>query len=188
MSIGIDYGMGTTNIDRKTGIRYGVLSANDVGQAWYEDSESDYGDPTCPKCGNIVSEPVRPEGDTHDEWEQYGRGCADFECKTCQHTLDSQDCFSEQPIGFHYSGEGYELSQGGDDTDIFVLKSPYYALAPYCSPCAPGACYLPSAHEDGAMAYCLGHEWFEEGKAPYVVYSVETNEIVTPLKSGAITV
>jgi len=26
--------------------------------------------------------------------------------------------------------------------------------------------------------YCFGHDWFEDGKAPYPVYSVETGELV----------
>jgi hypothetical protein len=25
-------------------------------------------------------------------------------------------------------------------------------------------------------AYCLGHDWFDDGRAPYPVYSVETGE------------
>ncbi len=190
MSIGIDYGMGTTNIDRKTGIRYGVIPANDVGQAWFDDAEADYGEPTCPKCGRAVKDLMITDDDAlidsngdEIEYEQYGCGCADFKCDDCQHTLDSQDCYGEQAIGYSYSGDGYELSQGGDDRDVFVLKSPFYTLAPYCSPCAPGACYLLSACDDGAKAYCLGHDWFEDGKAPYTVYSVETGEIVEPLKA-----
>ena len=181
MSIGIDYGMGTTNINLKTGIRYGVIPANDVGQVWLEDAEADYGDPACPICGGEVSTCGDAVArDDIEEYEQYGRGCADYECHKCHHTLDSQDCFGEQAIGFHYSGEGYELSQSGDDRDIFVISSPYYTLAPFCSPCAPGACYLPSAHENGVKAYCLGHEWFEDSIAPYSVYSVESGEIVPP--------
>jgi hypothetical protein len=31
MSIGIDYGLGQTNIDKATGIRYGVISRQIVG-------------------------------------------------------------------------------------------------------------------------------------------------------------
>ncbi len=38
MGYGIDYGMGKTNIDQKTGIRFGVISANNVDY-WYESSE-----------------------------------------------------------------------------------------------------------------------------------------------------
>jgi hypothetical protein len=37
--MGIDYGRGKTNIDLETGIRYGVISQNDVLQAWADCSE-----------------------------------------------------------------------------------------------------------------------------------------------------
>ena len=41
---GIDYGRGLTNIDTETGIRYGVISQNEVLQAWADSSEPDYGE------------------------------------------------------------------------------------------------------------------------------------------------
>lgn len=174
---GIDYGMGTTNIDKSNGIRYGVIPANDVGQAWYDGAEADYGEPRCPKCGNSVKSFEGPEEDDwYPRYREYG--CHDFVCDACEHTLDCGDCYGEDALGFMYSGDGYEMHRGGGSCDIFVLKSPYYTLAPYCSPCAPGACYLLSASEDGVRAYCLGHDWFDGGKAPYVVYSVESGAIV----------
>ncbi len=52
MAKGIDYGNGLTNIDHSNGIRYGVIPANEVLQAWCDSSEPDYGEPHCPKCGN----------------------------------------------------------------------------------------------------------------------------------------
>ena len=129
---GIDYGMGLTNIDLKTGIRYGVINQNRVLQAWAEESE-----------------PVFPEPDEEGDF---------FE-----------------PIGFEYSGDGYEASCG-EDGDIFITKSRYYTLCGFCSPCAPGAGYLTDAGD--IKAYCFNHDWFEEKKAPYVVYRVKDNSIV----------
>ena len=41
-SLGIDYGLGTTNIDLKTGIRYGVIHQDEVLQAWADSSEPVY--------------------------------------------------------------------------------------------------------------------------------------------------
>ena len=38
-----DYGMGLTNIDHETGIRYGVIAAVRM-DFWFEESEPDYGD------------------------------------------------------------------------------------------------------------------------------------------------
>jgi len=178
MPAGIDYGLGRTNVDVKTGIRYGVISKHSVSQAWFDSAEPDYGEPTCPKCGNAV---VAYENatDEMDAWEQYGRGCADYVCESCQHILDSGDCFGDEPQAGAYDGDGYNLVDCLD-SDIMVLASPFYTFAEFCSPCVPGAGNLDSSIDDGAKTYCLGHDWFEEGKAPYLVYSVETGEIVNP--------
>ncbi len=60
---GIDYGMGTTNIDKENGIRYGVIPQNEVLQVWCDSSEAYYGEPeecTCmnPECGEDNSIPI----------------------------------------------------------------------------------------------------------------------------------
>lgn len=39
MSKGIDYGMGQSNVDKSTGIRYGVISVNECVQSWYDSAE-----------------------------------------------------------------------------------------------------------------------------------------------------
>lgn len=122
---GIDYGMGLTNIDRETGIRYGVIPSGDLGEFWHEDGE--------------------------------------------------------QPIGYTMEGE-YTATQSGGDSDVFVLKSPYYTRAEFCSPCAPGAAYLrsPTTNGDGPRAYCLHADCFDrhgEG-CPYPIWEVATNRCV----------
>ena len=173
--VGIDYGMGSTNRDPSNGIRYGVISQNRILQAWADSAEPDYGEPTCPKCGNTVQDATNYES---DEWESYRKdGCADYACEACEHTLDSQDCFGGEPNGWNYSGDGYEMVDCLD-SDVMILKSPFYTFAQFCSPCVPGAGNLDNAMEDGIKTYCVGHDWFEDGKAPYPVYSVETNELV----------
>ena len=86
-----------------------------------------------------------------------------------------------EPIGWEYSGDGYELTDCLD-SDIMVLKSPFYTHALFCSPCVPGAGDLDNATEDGVKAYCLGHDWFEDGVAPYPVYDVIYDCIVEASK------
>ena len=56
-----------------------------------------------------------------------------------------------------------------------ILKSDYYTHAQFCSPCVPGAGNLDSPCDSGEKAYCLGHDWFEDGIAPYPVYRVSDN-------------
>ena len=174
MSAGIDYGMGTVNIDKETGIRYGVIHQHDVMQAWADGAEAYYGDPSCPKCGNKVE---RYDIDKHGDYES--NSCNDYACEDCSECFPSDEVFGYEPLGFNYDGDGYQASQG-EDGDIFIVKSPYFTLCKFCSPCAPGAGYIMDSVDDGIRAYCFGHDWFEDGKAPYPVYSVETGEEVLP--------
>ena len=223
---GIDYGMCNTNINLDTGIRFGVIQADEVGQVWYDESEAEYGDMECSNCGDTI--------------------IIDDICPNCEADLES-DFDAVEPVSFFYEEDGHKCYQSADDTDIFVELSPYYTYAQFCSPCAPGACYLmnelkpqriwvssycnfaheiktgkPIEHEcriipvkaieaeikgniedstnilrnapakimrygvksresyGNNKCYCFGHDWFEEGKAPYTVYSIETNEIIKP--------
>jgi hypothetical protein len=72
-----------------------------------------------------------------------------------------------------YEDGGYKIFKARDG-DLFIEKSPYYALRGYCSPCAPNACFLKTAGEE--KTYCLDASWFENEKAPYPVFSVETGK------------
>ena len=175
-NIGIDYGNGLTNVNHDSGIRYGVIHHHEVGQRWYEDSEGDYGEPTCGKCGNTAPSSNDADSDLAErEWFD-GK---DFYCPTCEYCFWSDDAYSDEPRAHTFEDDEYSATQGGDDCDIFVLKSPYYTHAQYCSPCAPGAVYLMSETDtNGPRGYCFGHEWFEEGKAPYPVYKVEDDSEV----------
>jgi hypothetical protein len=175
---GIDYGMGTTNVDHETGIRYGVISQNELVQAWSDASEPDYGDPTCPKCGGEVEE---YQDDEHDAYRD-GRpnACADYACEGCKLVWESGDCYPDEAVGFNLDDEEYRATAGSDG-DIFIMRSPYYTMAEYCSPCAPGAGYI--VNEGDVKTYCFGHDMFwdtEEKRAPYRVWSVETGEEMMP--------
>ena len=160
MSKGIDYGMGTTNVDTDNGIRYGVIHQHDVGQAWFDDSEPIYSS-ACPHCGN-------------------GEGMeAGMTCPFCETLLTDMDFDCQESDGCEYNKDGY-IATSDECGDIFIIRSPYYTKAAFCSPCAPGACSITSPCDDGEKAYCFGHDWFDEGKAPYPVYDVKTNEMVQP--------
>jgi len=173
MSNGIDYGMGQTNVDRETGIRFGVIPVNEVCQAWSDSSEADYGVACCPKCGNEAVDSDEISEDL-EEYKEIHRG-REYACDECKVTFDGQDAFGDEPNGWVLDDGEYKATSNSEG-DIFILKSPYYTKAAFCSPCAPGACYLTSPCEDGAKAYCFGHDWFDGGVAPYPVYSVETNK------------
>ena len=172
---GIDYGSTTqSNRNIETGIHYGVIAQNSVLQAWTDNAEPDYGSPTCPKCGAGAI----AYGEGHEEYEQE-HGCADYACNTCKISFDSQDAYPEEALSWSYKDAEYKLTTCLY-TNIFVLESPFYTYAAFCSPCVPGAGDLEFPDESGAKTYCLGHAWFEGGKAPYPVYRVSDNSLVTP--------
>ena len=167
MNYGIDYGMRQTNIDRATGIRYGVIPANDLNpEVWHESAEADYGAPCCPKCGDEASESpsttaqgkgyVSVSFDPPDDYET--SGCGEYYCDSCRYAFDSDEAFGDEPCGWTLDDSEYKASQGGNDCDIFVLSSPYYTHAQFCSPCAraPATCAIPLISLDlGATALVL---------------------------------
>ena len=179
MGKSIDYGMGQTNIGPENGIRYGVISARSILQAWSDSAEASYGEATCPKCGNPAEDIDKaPEGYGDLEgWEDNGN---DYCCLNCRYTFESEEAFGDEPIGWVYIQDGYEAGQNHDDSDVWVTQSPYYTRAQFCSPCAPGACHLDHPTPEGEKAYCFGHDWFEGGVAPYPVYRVKDDTLVVP--------
>lgn len=164
MDKGIDYGLGKTNVDNETGIRYGVIPAHTLEDWIWEEFEHDYGKPHCPACGSeIFSEPVT--------------GNKDHYCDECNQDFYSEEVYPDSPVSIFLDKDGYQ-AEVDEYNDIFVFKSPYYTHAQYCSPCAPGACYLMNSTPEGDKAYCFNGEWFPGGKAPYPVYSVKTGKLV----------
>ena len=163
---GIDYGsFAGSNKDFQTGIRFGVIPDNDVCQAWCDSSEPDYSFIGCPYCGNELKKK--------------------FEAKRCPHCykmLNDGDFGDYEPDSYILDDGEYK-AESDSQGDIFILKSPYYTYAQFCSPCAPGACYLKNELEEkdeNNKCYCFGHDFFDEGIAPYTVYSIETGKEVLP--------
>lgn len=152
---GIDYGRGLTNVNMETGIRYGVIPAHAVGDAWYDESEAYYGEPTCPACGTAVQ--------ASDE-----AGYKDFRCSQCEECYWSYNVYGDEALSYSVDTPELKATQG-QDGDIFVIFSKYTTRAAFCSPCAPGACYLLSPNEDGAECYAFGPDWFEDENVPYPV-------------------
>jgi len=162
---GINYGTFDSNRNPKTGIRFGVISQNEVLQAWADSSEPQFS-VHCPYCG---SGPLK-------------KGFDAKRCPHCYKALDESDFYDIEPDGYLYEEDGYACS-AATDGDIFVCKSPYFTYAQFCSPCAPGACHLENPLDEPSednKCYCFGHDWFDSGKAPYKVYSVKTGEEVLP--------
>jgi hypothetical protein len=178
---GIDYsGIGATcNRDSDTGIRYGIIPMNALHEFAWDDFEVDYGPPYCPECGNEIK-PFVP--DVHRKYNTYKNGCDDFACEACKLIVGSDYAFGDEPdCWIHDTGEF--RAQVDSSNDVWIFKSLCFTYAQFCSPCAPGACYLVHPLDEPCESnkcYCLSHEWFESGVAPYPVYSVATGELIQP--------
>ncbi len=142
---GIDYGMGTTNIDIDNNIRFGVIHQNEVLQVWADSSETHY------PCDN---------------------------CEVNNQDKDAFTCDGCEPSSFYIDNKEY-TAECSDGIDIFITKSPYYTRAQFCSPCAPGACYLMNPCDDGEKAYCFSSDWFDDNIAPYPIYRVSDDSLIT---------
>jgi hypothetical protein len=186
---GIDYGLGRTNIDPVTGCRYGVISQHSLADWFYDDYEGQYGDPTCPKCGetaiNSEEEHTRKQIDAdYDAMAPWSMsGCGDYACTLCRILFDSSEAYGDDPIGFKLEDDDY-TAVDCLDSDVMILRSPYYTYAPFCSPCVPGAGNLDSAEghtaEDGIRTLCFSHDLFEDRRAPYRVFRVSDDTEVLP--------
>lgn len=163
MSRGIDYSMPGSNVNRdaETGIRYGIIPLSRLGEFADESFEPEY-DATCPACGKDWPEDLDTPAD----------------CSSCgKHVRDGEQ-YGDEPSRQRCNSEGVEATIDSSG-DVWFFKSPFYTRAAFCSPCAPGACYLASPCEDGERCYCPGPDWFDENNpAPFPIYSVADDKLV----------
>lgn len=170
---GLDYSMGTANKDHKTGIHYGVISQHQVSGDAVNDITTNGTDLGYESWQDQI----------RDELKSAINGVLDDYTGA---EVDDDDVASFiDGLELECTGEGgpWEYSDGevsltlGTDGDLFITRSEYFTKCQYCSPCAPGAGYLVNSCEDGIQAYCLGHDWFEDG-APYPVFRVSDGLLV----------
>ncbi len=202
---GIDYGLGRSNVDTKTGIRYGLISVNserlnhDATEYIYEGKNLSF-----ENYQNQVKKELRSALSDYffdNHWHNTETG--EKEPSRLDNAVDAafeaieqelSDSYQSDNDTYLYEKDGYRIQTG--ESDFWVLQSPFYTFAQFCSPCAPGAGNLdcPLSFErdasdqpleiattlDQNKTFCLGHDWFEDCKAPYPVFSVETGKEVQP--------
>jgi len=158
---GIDNGMGKSNVDPDTGIRYGVISSNSLMPEAASDiwTEGAVYLPYCPHCHECM------------ECDSNTLSTASVDkCPSCGKDVEEWD-IADEPNYIEY----HETTPDGEiiiidclDNDYMIIKSPYVCRGMFCSPCVPGAVDLDSSNgNDGVFAYCLPDDFFEDGRAPY---------------------
>ena len=168
----------TTREDFDYTAECGVYQCGECEKVWYPmelrdcDTEAECTMEECPECHSL--------GVEKKEFTE-GHGCHDHACHSCRHLFDSFEAYPDEPVGWKAKDDRYQVARCLD-YNLFVLKSPYFTHAMFCSPCVPGAGDLNNPVKDGVRTYCLGHEWFDEEKAPYPVFSVKTGREVKPSK------
>lgn len=173
---GIDYsGTGATcNRDATNGIRYGVISTGSLTECFWDSVENDYGEATCPKCGNPAEEGCIDDEPDYPDWTDHG---SDYFCRDCHYSFNSENAFPEEALGWSIDDGEYKVIDCLD-TDAMIILAPYYTYAQFCSPCVPGAGNLDTPMAEGVKCYCFGHSWFDGEQAPYPVFRVDTGEEV----------
>ncbi len=176
---GIDYGMGSTNIDLETGIRYGIVSMNSLDEwAWQTMQGGDdldfieYRESVRDDMSSAIERVLEEHGLIQ---RNYG---ADNFADDIVDNLEFDNYESNGDcVRYELKDDLYHL-QTTSDGQLFVFKSPYYTQAQFCSPCVPGAGNLDCPCESGPKTYCLDASWFDDDVAPYPVYRCDTGELV----------
>lgn len=194
---GIDYsGPGSdVNRDSETRIRYGIINQNAVGGEAADDISSRGTDLGFENAKEELKGKLRNVLDDYYHTKEKRESAVE----SAFDALDDWADLIEFNGPWQLKEDDYTLMLATDG-DIWVFKSPFYTYAQFCSPCAPGACHLGhpldvkiqagiasvaasegAAYEtfvDSNKCYCLGHDWFEDGKAPYRMWRVDNNEEV----------
>jgi hypothetical protein len=177
---GIDYGMGRSNIDTDTGIRYGIVSQNSLSCESLDDvftAGDDLGyDEFILEFKSSLQRAIM------DVVEEAGGSIDDDEDAYVDAVMDCVNFDNYESNGPRRYEDGDLTVQTTGDNDLFVFKSEYYTFAQFCSPCVPGAGNLDTPCDSGPKTYCLGIDWFDSDRpCPYPVYRIDTDEcIYTP--------
>ena len=179
------------NVDPATGIHYGTCYASDEGISpdaiddfvadgepqRYLEAESEVEGELSSSFFDIIKEVV----------DKYGYMNAHVKDRIKMHaTSFAEDVFSDliaetmetsEEI-YRWERNGYIITYHSADNGIWVEKSPYFAMCNKCSPCAPNAGYI--GQEGSIKTYVLGHDFYEDGKAPFPIFDVVTEKEVAP--------
>lgn len=169
----------TTNVDLKTDIHYGTIYANHVSGMALDDiiqSGEDliYNEALETFINNAKSalfEFLESENLTHYDEKEDDIGVPD---ELIERFNDNYIC--DYSV-YEYKSAGYHITYNNNDNSITILKSPYYCLCGYASPCFPNVGYLDSSGD--VKTYCLGPAFFDEyNPLPYDVYEVSTDQLI----------
>ena len=167
-----------SNMNTETGIHFGVIPKNDLFNC-AEEFPNNAKDTSYEEVIDEITETINGLSDYIDEETRKEM------IETASENFN--DHYEGDCANLLYEQDGFILQANNDDPDLFVIKSPFFTMAPSCSPCALGAGYLRDAvcvkkagqrlkkdwmSRGPYMTYCLPEDWFEDGKCPYTYWKV----------------
>lgn len=196
-------GFALANVDRETGIRFGVISGNTVPDLLSDimdngtnaDAEYLLGElveqlqgASKEEAGNVVNQYLL--FDDQLALDKYTYPLSEESAQEIAEDIASSVEYDE-PI-YYYSEETeqgtleYEILYLGGAPLVFVKKSPFVTYCLECSPCVPFAGDLDSLvdEQDGraVLAYCIHPRDFPEGQDAYEVVTLENNLLLVRRK------
>lgn len=213
---GIDYGNNQTNIDKETNIRYGVISQGSINPESLDDIY--FGSNSTDRNYDAWKEEIKSKIESALDDFMLSSQAKELAEHAVEDYDNLGDCYQSDEINPHFDDNEYIIEKCLD-FDLFIIKSPFFTYAQFCSPCVPGACnldtplnpacpncnndFLPEnktscpagdyycdgckkdlkekdCFPDSNKCYCLGHDWFDDNKAPYPVFDVKTGNQVMP--------
>lgn len=172
--IGNNWGNILNNQDHDTGIHYGVISQHTPAGWVMGEAEPIYP----PLEGTLELECDECE----ELWSQHVTEGEEVRCPECDTVTDYEfdpNWGADQPSDWDLDIDDTETEYSELLSAIYVIKSPFYTLTRYCSPCAPNAGDLDGYHPQGIKTYCLGPDCFDEDNPlPYPVWRVDNDELV----------
>ena len=144
------------NVNLETGIRFGVISSNNINQGIFNDIFD--------MAWGIFSQECFDKA--LEEYKLYNPENAEDEEKLDDFERDYFDNFEPDEISaeLEFDGLNLWLTTLGGAYVIYVLKSPYITRARLCSPCCPNAGNLDEIDlGNGFECYDVPPDWRELG-------------------------
>lgn len=169
------------NVDHQTGIRVGFISQHTPMAEALDDITTNGTDLTYEAAVEEAKAQIRAAlvpvlngliYPRHDELD----AAVDAVWDSIEQTYN--DHYEADQTTYRYEKEGYviEWTPNGSLACVSVIRSPFFTLCAFGSPCIPNAGDLDTPGD--VKTYCLGVDWFEKDQPPYNVYEVATGKQV----------
>ena len=152
-----------TNLNPKTGIRYGCVYLNSLDPytaSWLWDDAENLSEAEA--YAELKNE-IRAQVEAENEDEGFGKWDESEVEDEVERRLELEsECIQvEEPtLAGTCEGVRYEISWLGGAPLLWVLESPVISKARLCSPCCPNAGDLNSLDDDGYECYGIPADWY----------------------------